>query len=286
MIRRLLLCLALVLGSVAPALADAYVASWNVEHLGWGKNKNYDDLAKVAKNFDLIGIQEVMTTKGVDRFVAALEAETAVSWKALISDAEGRGRYKEMYAFLYRPDRITWVGGATNYIDDADQFQRPPFSAEFRTDDGFDFVMTSVHLTYGKSRSDRIGEAKALAKYRAWLDAQFPQTAVFIAGDFNLHPDDSAFGPLEALAQPLILKGNTTISTIDGRFANLYDNIWAPRDVPLPITAVGRVEYPHKILGITHREARETVSDHIPVWMHIDATGPRAVYRGSSSTGM
>jgi len=285
MIRILLLTLAIMLGVLNPAVAGTFIASWNVEHLGWGHDKNYSELAQVAKNFDLIGLEEVMNTKGVDQVVAALDAQTGVKWKSLVSDVQGRTRYKEAYAFVYRPDRVEWVGGAANYIDDKDQFQRPPFSAQFKTAGGFDFVFAIIHQTYGKKPADRQVEARALPRYRQWLDDQF-KVPVFIAGDFNLPPTDPSFAGLKQVAQPLILKGNTTISTINGRFANLYDNIWAPRDTPLPIDAVGRVEYPHKILGITHKVARKTVSDHIPVWMHIDMTGPRAVYRGSSSTGM
>lgn len=278
MIRSLLFAASCLLAAPCPALADAYVASWNIKHLGWGDEKNYADLAEVAAKFDLIAAQEVMTHEGLEKMKAALEAETAVSWETIVSDAQGRGRYKEMYAFLYRPDKITWLGGAVVYTDDADQFARPPLSAEFRSDDGIDFVLGTVHLTYGKSRADRIGEATALASYRSWLDAQFPDSAVFIAGDFNLEPQDEALDPLRRVAQPLLTEGDTTISPIDGRFANLYDNIWAPRNIGLPIDAVGRFEFPGALLKMTHEEARDTVSDHIPVWMRIDATAPRLVY--------
>ena len=39
-----------------PALSDAAVASWNIEHLGWNNGKVLADLAEVAGCFDLIAL--------------------------------------------------------------------------------------------------------------------------------------------------------------------------------------------------------------------------------------
>lgn len=66
-------------------------------------------------------------------------------------------------------------------------------------------------------------------------------------------------------ARPLITSGATTLSTHDGRYANLYDNIWVERG-GLPIGDFGIAKFP-RWLGLTHTEARAKVSDHAPVFV-------------------
>lgn len=46
---------------------------------------------------------------------------------------------------------------------------------------------------------------------------------VFIAGDFNLGPDDPAWSSISDLAAPLIWSGATKISPIESRSARLFD---------------------------------------------------------------
>ncbi|WP_243267866.1 hypothetical protein [Sulfitobacter sp. DSM 110093] len=156
-------------------------------------------------------------------------------------------------------------------MDNRDVFAREPFSARFETNDGFQFVMATVHPIYGKSVAEREKEAHALRSYLDWLNDSFEGSPSFLTGNFNLPPTNPAWGPVGQTAAQLITGGGTTLSTKDGRFANLYDDIRAPPGVSLPIHASGRLEFPHKVLGITHAEARDSVSDHIPVWLSPDA---------------
>ena len=80
------------------------------------------------------------------------------------------------------------------------------------------------------------------------------------------------------VAEPLIHEGATTLSTPNSKFANLYDNIWNPSGIDLPILLAGRLEFPNKILGISHRETRDHMSDHIPVWMRLSPDANAAKY--------
>ena len=167
------------------------------------------------------------------------------------------------------------------YVGDRDVFAREPFSARFETNDGFQFVFAAVHPTYGKSVAEREKEAHALRSYLDWLNDSFEGSPVFLAGDFNLPPTNPAWGPVGQTAAPLITDGGTTLSTKDGRFANLYDSIRAPRGVSLPIHASGKLEFPHKVLGITHAEARDSVWDHIPFWMWLSPDAEPIIYPAS-----
>jgi len=254
------------------APAETFVGSWNIRNLGWGDEKDYGSVAAVASRYDLLAVQEVMTEEGLERLLGKLERTTRVRWQALKSHHVGRGSYKEMYAFLYRPDRIEWVDGAVVYIDDRDVFEREPFSAVFRSADGGDFVLASAHLIYGDSVDRRRQEATALAGYRDWLEEAFPGLPVYIAGDFNLPPSDTAWSEPGRNSFPLIRDGATTLGKRNGSFANLYDNIWVPSGMDLPIAGFGIDEFPASVLRISHEMARAEVSDHAPVFMVLDDT--------------
>ena len=255
----------------SPALAETRIASWNIRNLGWENGKDYAALAEVGSLFDLIAVQEVMNEEGIGRLEAALEARTGADWERLCSHLIGRGSYREMYCFTWREDRVSWIEGAVVYTDDRDVFAREPFSAVFETHDGVRFLAATLHAIYGEDVSGREAEARSLRSYHDWLTGNFPGLPVLLMGDFNLPPTNAAWGPMGEVAYPLIQEGATTISSIDGRFANLYDNLWVDAGVDLPISGYGRVEFPHQILGITHESARERVSDHIPVYVTLSA---------------
>lgn len=269
----------------APALlAETHVASWNIRHLGWGEEKNFDHLAEIAGAFDFLAVQEVMSEDGLAGLVESLERRTGFDWDAMASRAVGRGSYREFNAFVWRTDKVRWLDGATVYVDDRDRFEREPFSARFRSADGFDFTAATAHLIYGESVTEREKEAQALADYRDWLLESFPGTPLLVMGDFNLPPDNRAWAPMHDGMMPLITEGATTLSPKNGRFASLYDNIWAEDDTALRITGSGILDYPAR-LGLGHEAARETVSDHAPVWISIGATDEAAALPPIAATG-
>ncbi|MBW3243489.1 endonuclease/exonuclease/phosphatase family protein [Epibacterium sp. DP7N7-1] len=261
-----------------PASADTLVASWNVKHLGWNNDKDISSVASVASAFDLIALQEVMSTEGLASLEQQLETITGEAWETMASDAIGRGSYREHYAFLWKSSEVSWIDGAVVYIDDRDAFAREPFSMRFETADNYRFVLASAHLIYGDSVRERELEVHALDSYHAWLQESFAGTPIYIAGDFNLPPANDAWGAIGQDTAPLITEGATTLSPVNGRFANLYDNIWAPAGIEIPVTASGIFNFPAE-LGITHEVARETVSDHAPVWMLLDPGATPVVLR-------
>ena len=252
---------------VSTAHASIEVASWNVKHLGWNNGKDESAVATVLSRFDLIALQEVMKPQAIKRLERRLESVTNEGWSSLASDTIGRGSYKEAYAFIWRDAEVSFEGGAVVYLDPGDVFAREPFSALFADrDDGQRFVYASVHILYGDGKADRTPEIRALADYWQWLEESFDAPAV-LAGDFNMTPDEPAWRALGRDARPLITRGATTLSSHDNRFANLYDNIWV-RPGRLDIAGSGIADFP-SWLNITHETARETVSDHAPVYMRI-----------------
>jgi len=251
---------------------EVIVGSWNVKRLGEG-TRDLVATARVASQFDLLALQEVMDAQALDQLRQQLDATTGFTWQTLASHAIGRGRYKEMYAFLYRTDRVQYVDGAVVYLDTGDRFAREPFAARFRDQaDGGTFVVATVHVLYGKGVEDREPEIRELRAYWDWLTETFPDNPIrLLVGDFNLEPAHGAWGALRAQASPLIDAGETTLSTREGRYANLYDNIWVPRDQGF-VTKQGIYPFPAH-LGLSHRAARQLVSDHAPVWAVVNVPG-------------
>lgn len=249
------------------ALAGIVVGSFNVLHLGWSNGKNYEKLAHVAKHFDLLALQEVMTEEGLERLVNEMEAASGERWGVMASHAIGRGSYREMYAFVWRERAVEYAGGAVVYIDARDQFAREPFLAKFRSrHTGQEIAMANIHVLYGNSVGDRLPEIQAMADIWDWMAEVYPGVPRKIVGDFNLAPQHRAWGALrERGAVPAIQTGATTLSPRQGRYANLYDNIWKEAGA-FQISERGILRFPD-LLGITHERARDVVSDHAPVYV-------------------
>lgn len=252
--------------------ADTKIGSWNIARLGNGDQKSFPALANIAKEFDFFAVQEVMNEPALVSLDQALEKASGEKWEYLNSHLVGRGSYKEMYAFFWRSKRIEYVDGAVVYLDRKNLFEREPFSARFRTlEDGQTFVASTVHILYGKSEADRTPEIRELANYWAWLHEVYPETGnMLLMGDFNLNPKNPAWRPLKQVARPLITSGASTLSQTDGKFSNLYDNIWISKTSPMNVQDFGIVNYP-KIIGWSNERSRKQVSDHAPVFVSIGA---------------
>lgn len=262
----LLIVTSLLITGMASA-TTARVGTWNLMRLGNGDHKSYPAVAVIAANVDILSIQEVMNHQGLDDLRVALEKNTGEKWSALTSSPVGSKTYKEMYSFVYRNSAITYVDGAVSYLDQKRVFIREPFSARFRSKiDGGEFVLAGVHILYGTSAEDRKPELAELANYWTWLKEVYPGTEIILTGDFNMPPTDPVFSALRQHALPLITAGASTLSGVNGRFANLYDNVWMdPKDHP-KVTKVGIVNYP-VMLGWDHEKSRKSVSDHSPIFM-------------------
>lgn len=257
------------LGAAASSQADAVIASWNLKHAGWNNGKHLEQVAAVASHMDLIGLQEVMKEEVVSELEQQLEALTGDEWDSLVSHAVGRSTYTERYAYLYRDKTIAYQGGATVYLDPEDVFSREPLLATFvEKDSGRAFSAANVHIVYGDSKADRAPEIRALADIYDLMKEISPGTPAIIMGDFNMAPDEPAWGDLRTLGlRPLITEGATTLSKTDGRYASLYDNIWyVPSEWP---SASGEVFRFPDYLGISHEAARADVSDHAPIYLSV-----------------
>lgn len=286
---RISLAVMLILSS-SFAGAAVRLASFNIQHLGYNNGKDIAALAQIVSRFDLVGVQEVMNKEVVDTLEQALERETDTAWASLTSDAVGRSSYREHYAFFWREKAVGFEGSAVQYLDPGDIFAREPLSAMFRdkeTDQIFTYA--TVHIVYGHSRAERRVEIRALNEYHDWLEETFDEPMI-MAGDFNMPPTDTSWRQLKGVLKPMITSGATTLSPKNGRYANLYDNIWLD-PASFDVTSRGIVQFP-TWLGLTHKQARDSVSDHAPIYVtfgdvRVDTTPlrtSRTTQSGSDST--
>ncbi len=260
------------------ARADLAVASWNIQNFGWGENKSYQAVARVASQFDILAIQELMNADAIETLRGLLEEKTEESWSVMYSHRLGRGRYQEKYAFIWRDSTVEYLDGAVVYLDSRDVFAREPYSARFRSlSSGLTFVLATVHVVYGQRVGDRTPEIQALRKYWDWLEEVYPENVStrMLLGDFNLRPSHQAWELLTAVAEPLLTEGATTLSSNDRQYANLYDNVFVPKNHDLPVSEVGILQFPVLLTETSgrywsHEKARRHVSDHAPVYVLLD----------------
>lgn len=255
------------------ALGGVSVGSFNIQHLGWGEQKDYAIVAQIAGAFDILAVQEVMNEEGAQRLHQALEHVTGEPWSFMMSHLIGRGSYKEAYAIYSRDATAQYKDGAVVYLDPSDTFAREPFSARYRSlATGNVYALANIHVLYGERVSDRLPEINYLSSYWQWLEEIYPETPIILAGDFNLDADHDAFTELLATSAKLAVtdQQGTTISPINGRYANDYDHIFVSHDVN--VTSSGVLRFP-QLLDMPHEEARATVSDHVPVWIGLNGAG-------------
>ncbi|MCD5993551.1 endonuclease/exonuclease/phosphatase family protein [Pseudomonas sp. CDFA 602] len=281
MLKNLLAALVLLVTSCGNAFADINIGTWNLEHLSVRPTKDMASIAKVAKHVDFLAVQELMNEEGLQALESALEQATGEKWSSLASHSTGRSSYKEMYGFVWRDKAVAYEDGAVTYLDRGDRFEREPFSARFRNlKDKTTFVAATVHILYGKSAADRTKEIAVLGDYWDWLKSVYDgNTNIMLMGDFNMSPDSPAWQSLEVGAKPLITSGASTLSTTDGKFANLYDNIFIAKAGTIQVNKAGVFDYPG-FLGISHVEGRKSVSDHAPIFLNATMAGKNSATPG------
>ena len=252
-------------------LGEVRIGTWNLQHLGSKSGKDIGKIAEVAKGLDFLAIQEVMAVRGVENLTNELERLTNTRWSFMTSSPVGSQSYKEMYGFIWRDDSVSYSGRAVQYIDYDNIYEREPFSASFRSvKDNTKFVIATVHVRFGKSVAERNREVASLGDYWQWLgDVYEDEKNIILMGDFNLPPSSRAWTALRQHARPLVVSGGSTLSTKDGKYANLYDNAFVSKYSGSEITEVGVFNYP-KYLNVTHKYARKVISDHAPVFFSID----------------
>lgn len=246
--------------------ATVRLASWNLLNLGGSKSD--DEIAFMAEQlraFDVVAVQEVITSPAGAQAVARLDAaldRTGAAWDYVLSEAT-TGTGSERYAFLWKPARVRLVGRAWLEPALADPLDREPYLARFEAPNGRRMLVASFHA---------VPTAKRPADEIALLDAlhtRYEADDVLLVGDFNLAESHYAFDELKELGyRPALVDQRTSLRMRrkDGRhLANEYDNIFYEAG-PLRAARAGAIDFTGAFR--TLREARQ-ISDHLPVYMDV-----------------
>lgn len=239
------------------------IATWNIRDFS-NKSRNDAELAQICgilRLFDLVGIQEVLDTVVLDRAVAMLKAKYGLDYAYEASAKEGTSAATaEIYAYLFRTDRITPVGTPAVISPETAVVTREPYYALFKAG-SFDFYLMEVHFASAKKDAER--EAIQVARaYRAVQDLDAEDDVILI-GDFNLAPTDAAFADLKGIPSMAWID-NLQPTTIYDHF---YDNLWFQSDFTNEYTREwGIYKFDEELFANDDKAASLAVSDHRPVW--------------------
>lgn len=247
------------------------LATWNIRIFSTGSrdDRELQAICGILHNYDFIAIQELRDTEVLDRTVDMLASESGRTYEYVVSRPAGRGS-KERFAFLYDADKLFWKDVAFTFKDDEDRLSREPFAALFQAEE-FDFYIISVHSIWGDSVAQRRAEAKLLDDIFLTVQNLDEEQDILLAGDFNLPPDDEGFDDFDSI--PGIFAVNTSRPTTI--YESLYDNIWMQEQYTAEFTGEwGVFSFDELLYGDDDRAASLAVSDHRPLWVRFDTSGP------------
>lgn len=245
------------------------IATFNIRYFSDGSRDPDElrDICRILQAFDLIALQETRDTRILDRAEAMLFQEHGVNYDYVASDPVGRGQ-KELYAFLYRRDRVQFLCSSGIFADPDDLLAREPYYARFRAGE-FDFYIITIHSTWSGGVTARRAEAMLLDDLFTHLQALSDEDDILLMGDFNLGPDDEGFAELRAIAGMVAVNPDIPTSIKD----RLYDNIWFDSDDTSEYTGEwGVFRYDEEWYENDDKAASLAVSDHRPLWARFDVS--------------
>ncbi|WP_445749917.1 endonuclease/exonuclease/phosphatase family protein [Polaribacter sp.] len=208
------------------------VITWNIQDLGGTKNEaEIAVIAKILKEFDLVGIQEIVAkdpagAKAVARIVDALN-RLGSGWDYSISKPtkSSSSFMSERYAFLWKTAKISLKKKPFLDKELEDSIEREPFIGLFdNKQNNTSFYVVNMHAkTFNKHPEMEISNFKAYPK-------RFQTDRFIILGDFNLDEKHTVWNPLYKMGftsaisnQPTTLKR----TCLDGNYLNYpIDNIY------------------------------------------------------------
>ncbi|KAB1153715.1 endonuclease/exonuclease/phosphatase family protein [Flavobacterium luteum] len=244
------------------------VVSWNLENFGNSKSEEtISFIANTLKEYDIVGIQEVVAGYGGAQAVAKLADELnrkGAKWDYTISDPTSSSAYKtERYAFLWKTAKIKKIGKAWLEKKYHLEIDREPYYCTFEYDLK-QFTLVNFHaITKSKQPEKEI-------KYFKFLPAEYPNLNLVFVGDFNCPQSHSVFTPLRKMGYvPVFQNQKTSLKAKcknDPCLSSEFDNIWYN-------TAVIKINHSSAIYFYNSFSSLKDVgaiSDHIPIEMEFE----------------
>lgn len=240
--------------------------SWNLQNFGKSKDdQEIQFIAQTVKSFDIVAIQEVVSSgegaKAVARLLDALN-RTGSEWDYHLSDPTcPLSNKSERYAFFWKKHRVKLQGKPWLQQGElAHLIEREPYFATFCIKDK-QFTIANYHAITKKDQPE------TEIKYFKQLPAMYPTLKLIFAGDFNLPQSHTVFNPIKSMGYKSALVNQKTSlrqqCLPDGCLASEYDNIYYPEGAIIAV-ASGVIHFYRDF--VTVQEAR-CISDHIPIYL-------------------
>lgn len=282
------------------------IATWNIRAFGsltqkWtavaGDSPKRDlrglrTITDILKRFDVIAVQEV---KGSISALREAMSFLGNDWAFLMTDVTaGRPGNNERLAFVFNRSRIKPSGLAAEIVVPEErlttgepnaltrQFARTPYAVSFQRGE-IDIILVTLHVLYGDSGLDRIGELQEIANWmKAWARRRNRfQGNLLTLGDFNIdRQGDAAYEvftstgltvPSELLELPRTIFDDPS----DPSANSFYDQIaWFESGghalINMTVANGGNFDFlPHiyRELNLSKLSMSFRVSDHLPLWI-------------------
>lgn len=243
------------------------IGTFNIQVFGetkLAKPHVMDILARVARQFDVLAIQEVRSHNQdvLPQFVELINA-TGRQYDYVIGPRLGRTSSKEQYAYIFDRASIEIDRNQLYTVADPDDLlHREPLVGWFRVrsappEQAFTFSLVNIHTDPDEVEA----EVNALADViRAVRDDGRNEDDVILLGDLNA--DDHHFGRLgQTSGLAWVISGIPTNTHGTAQ----YDNIIFQQQATREFTGKGGVYDFMRQYNLTLEQALE-VSDHMPVW--------------------
>ena len=243
------------------------VATVNTLHLGWDNSKDLTALACVISHYDVVGLLEINSAKGLADLELTLEQVTGEDWGTHLSEhAVGNANGVEYYGYAWRSGTVAMTGVVGFWNDPEDTVKRDPYGANFRIG-AFDFTLVVFHLQYGHTLATRRAEAQQLVSiYDYFQAANGSENDLLIGGDFNLPGNDDAFTVVGHDGVSFITDPDQKTSIGPTGLVSSFDNVFFSRTHTSELLGHGA----HDFTNDNHALVRDVVGDHLPVWMAFD----------------
>ena len=299
------------LDAAIPAKAgnNLIVGTWNIRAFGsltrkWrssGSDSPKRDLAsalciaRILSRFDVVAIQEVKADlRALRDVLKVLGPEWAFAMTDVTYGDPGNG---ERLAYLFDSSRIRLSGLACELVVpeapsgfslEANTFQRQfvrtPYAVSFLAGDQT-FVLVTLHVNYGASAADRVGELAAIATWlRNWAEREDDYGHNLIClGDFNIDRDnDPLFQAFTStglrpardhkrLPRTLFSKPNRP--DLDSFYDQVawFETVNGRPYLTLNYRKGGNFDFRNLVMAnLTLQQLSFRLSDHFPLWVEFD----------------
>lgn len=285
------------------------LATWNIREFGAGQRTeaSLHYIAEIIGQFDLVSVVELRDDLSQLRRVLDI---LGPYWDVVYSDySRDAGGNHERLALIHDTRSVTFTGLASHvvpadrkknkqadYIAEIDWW-RPPYMAGFQAG-GFDFILVVAHIRWGGDGAAGEAErARELGKLANWVGVKAKEKYVtdkdlVILGDFNIPTTSGpAFKAITStgLQIPKALRGVTGSNLAKNKRydqllhlpSKVFDAAFTGRGGVLDFAGdagvAGLKALFKGIRGTSSRGLTYELSDHLPLWIHVNTDNADAV---------